>query len=477
MPRRGRPPRTDAGGDCRGTGAAIRATPVRPVRTSQPWSDQTTAGAYLAGLTGYESTGVITEPSTRRIEAIAATLGSPNRRFPAVHITGTNGKGSTTALTTSALRANGLRVGTYTSPHLTEVVERISVDGKPIAADQFAEALGQVAWASERVGATPSWFEAVTAAGFVVFAEASVDVAVVEVGMLGRWDATNVLDSTVAVVTNVDLDHTEMAGPSRAHIASEKAGIIHPNATLVLGETDPQLLPIFVAQGPRRVLQLGVDLSVSQRVCTPEGSIATLSTPWRTHESVPVGMLGEHQCVNAVLALAAAESFLGRALNSASLRSAFAATRLAGRAELLVGGGSRVLVDGAHNRAGAQSLRATVDEYFGDVRPLVLVCASSGSRDPGEFIEGIGGGDFDLIVATEAPAPRRVSAETVAAAAHRSGAPAIAVPDPGRALRHAIGAAGTEGLVVVAGSLYLAGPARDALSASVQASAPDTGRE
>jgi dihydrofolate synthase/folylpolyglutamate synthase len=437
--------------------------PVRPVRTSQPWSDHPTAAAYLAGLTGYESTGVIAEPSTRRIEAITAALGSPNRRYPAVHITGTNGKGSTTALTTSVLRANGLRVGTYTSPHLTAVVERISVDGKPIAAEQFAEALGQVAWASERVGATPSWFEAVTAAGFVVFAEAAVDVAVVEVGMLGRWDATNILDSTVAVVTNVELDHTEMAGPSRAHIAAEKAGIIHPEVTLVLGETDPQLLPIFVAQGPRQILQLGVELTVSHRVCTPQGSIVTLSTPWRTHEAVPVGMLGEHQCANAVLALAAAESFLGRALNSATVRSAFAATRLAGRAELLTGAGPRILVDGAHNRAGARSLRATVDEYFGDIRPRVLVCASSGSRDPGEFIEGVGGGDFDLIVATEVSAARRVSAETVAQAARRSGAPTVAVVDPGRALEHALGAAGPAGLVVVAGSLYLAGPARLAL--------------
>jgi len=446
-------------------------TTVQPVASrrvqssSLPWSDPVSATEYLAGLSGYEVSGVIEDPGTRRITAITDGLGAPNRRFPSVHITGTNGKGPTSAMTTKLLRSQGLRVGTYTSPHLSDVSERIAVDENPVSAEQFAGALGRVAWMSRRIGVTPTWFEAVTAAAFVVFADIRVDAAVVEVGMLGRWDATNILDSTVAVVTNVDLDHTEFAGPSRMHIAMEKAGIVRPGTTLVLGETDPEVLPVFLTQKPGRVLQLGVEISVTRRQRSPAGSTVDLATPWGIHRAVPINLLGPHQTRNAALALAAAQAFLESPIDTAAVRHALGAVRLSGRAEVLRSADPVIIVDGAHNRAAGRALRDTVDAYFPAPRGRVLVCAASCSRDPSEFLGGIGVGHFDLVIATQVHSTRSASAESVAAAARRSGVPAMAIPDVMVALRNAVTSAGADGLVVVAGSLYLVAPARDGVAA------------
>ena len=446
-------------------------TTVRPVtsrrvqRSSLPWSDPVSAAEYLAGLSGYEVSGVIEDPGTRRIAAITDGLGAPNRRFPSVHITGTNGKGSTSAMTTKLLRSQGLRVGTYTSPHLSDVTERIALDENPVSAEKFAEALGRVAWMARRVGVTPSWFEAVTAAAFAVFADARVDAAVVEVGMLGRWDATNILDSTVAVVTNVDLDHTDFAGPSRMHIAMEKAGIVRPGTTLVLGETDPDVLPVFLTQKPGRLLQLGVDISVTRRQRSPAGSTVDLTTPWGIHRAVPINLLGAHQCRNAALALAAAQSFLESPIDTAAVHDALGAVHLFGRAEVVRSAEPVIIVDGAHNHAGARALRDTLDEYFPTPRRRVLICAASGRRDPSEFLGGIGVEDFDLVIATQVCSTRPGSAESVAAAARRCGVAAMTSPDVGMALRNAVTSAGADGLVVVAGSLYLVAPARDCVAA------------
>jgi dihydrofolate synthase / folylpolyglutamate synthase len=446
-------------------------TTVRPVTGrrvqsgSLPWSDPVSATEYLAGLSGYEVSGVIEDPGTRHIAAITDGLGAPNRRFPSVHITGTNGKGSTSAMTTKLLRSQGLRVGTYTSPHLSDVTERIALDENPVSAEKFAEALGRVAWMSRRIGVTPTWFEAVTAAAFAVFADARVDAAVVEVGMLGRWDATNILDSTVAVVTNVDLDHTDFAGPSRMHIAMEKAGIVRAGTTLVLGETDPDVLPVFLTQKPGRLLQLGVDISVTRRQRSPAGSTVDLTTPWGIHRAVPINLLGAHQCRNAALALAAAQSFLESPIDTAAVHDALGAVHLFGRAEVVRSAEPVIIVDGAHNHAGARALRDTLDEYFPTPRRRVLICAASGSRDPSEFLGGIGVEDFDLVIATQVCSTRPGSAESVAAAARRCGVAAMTSLDVGMALRNAVTSAGADGLVVVAGSLYLVAPARDCVAA------------
>lgn len=458
-------------------------TNVRPVTSrrvqgsSLPWSDPVSANEFLAGLTGYEVSGVIEDPGTQRIVAITDGLGAPNRRFPSLHITGTNGKGSTSAMVTKLLRSQGLRVGTYTSPHLSDVTERVAVDELPVDAERFAEALGRVAWMARRVGVTPSWFEAVTAAAFVVFAEARVDAAVVEVGMLGRWDATNIVNSTVSVITNVDLDHTDIAGPSRMRIAMEKAGIVRAGTTLVLGETDPELLPIFQAQQPGRILQLGQDISVTCRRRTSAGSTVDLSTPWGAHQAVPVNLLGAHQCRNAAVALAAAQAFLQSPLATESVHQALGTVQLAGRAEVVRRADPAIVVDGAHNHGGARVLRETLDEYYPIATSRVLVCTASGNRDPADFLDGLGVTDFDLVIATQAASGRAGSAVAVAAAARRCGVVTMMSPDVAMAVHTAMASASAGGVVVVAGSLSLVAQARACVAALTAARTGTTAHE
>ena len=187
-------------------------------------------------------------PSLDRMHELCALMGDPERAAPVVHVTGTNGKGSTVRMVTALLAASGLNVGTYTSPHLERINERLSRNGEPISDEELAEQLVGIATLEASSGVRPTRFEALTLAAFRWFADLPVDAVVLEVGMAGRHDATNVADGVVAVVTNVGLDHTAVLGPTRRHIAAEKAGIVKPISTLVLGETDPELVPLFTAE-------------------------------------------------------------------------------------------------------------------------------------------------------------------------------------------------------------------------------------
>ena len=182
-------------------------------------------------------------------DASSRAMGDPQFAYPVIHVTGTNGKGSTSQMITRLLMAHGLTVGTYTSPHLERPNERMSRDCEFISDDEFAEQIAAVADLEMLTGVRPSYFEATTAAAFRWFADLAVDVAVIEVGVLGRWDATNVCDAQVAVITNIGMDHNEFAGPTKGHIAAEKAGVIKPGSIVVVGETDPELLPYFTDAG------------------------------------------------------------------------------------------------------------------------------------------------------------------------------------------------------------------------------------
>ncbi|MCB0969410.1 MAG: hypothetical protein KDB37_21450, partial [Ilumatobacter sp.] len=190
--------------------------------------DYESALAYLDDHASYDKTGRVDSPSIEPISRLCSAMGDPHLAQPVIHVTGTNGKGSTVQMISRLLMAQGLTVGTYTSPHLERVNERIKRNGEPISDDEFGEVIAGVADMEAITGVRPTYFEAVTAAAFRWFADVAVDVAVVEVGMLGRWDATNIVDAQVAVVTNIALDHTEFAGPTTVDIAREKAGIIKP---------------------------------------------------------------------------------------------------------------------------------------------------------------------------------------------------------------------------------------------------------
>ncbi|HET9072819.1 MAG TPA: Mur ligase family protein [Acidimicrobiales bacterium] len=422
------------------------------------------AEAWLDGLYDVERTGRMGPPTLERIAALVEALGHPEGAYPVVHVTGTNGKGSTAAMTAALLHAAGRRVGLYTSPHLEHPAERIGLDGRPVTPEQLWTAVGAVAEAAGRAGISPTWFEAMTAAGLWWFREARADVAVVEVGMLGRWDATNVVHGQVAVVTNVALDHTEVAGPTRAHIAAEKSGIIEAGATLVLGETDPELRGLFEREQPGRILTRGAELVWSdRRPLGLDGQQVDLRTPWAAHPGVRVGSLGAHQCDNAVLAVGAAEAVLGAALPGAAL-AALARPAIAGRLEVL-GRDPVLLVDGAHNPAGAASLhRALVElDAAGALgRPRVLVAGVLGGRDPEEYLRALEVGWFDAVIVTEPPSPRAAAADRLAEAVTAAGGPVPTVEAaPAGALAAARSASGPGGSIVGAGSLYLVGALRE----------------
>jgi dihydrofolate synthase / folylpolyglutamate synthase len=382
---------------------------------------------YLASLRNYETTRYTAPPAFDRMPVLMRALGDPQHQLSAIHVTGTNGKGSVTAMASALLVACGLRVGTYTSPHLFSENERIAVDGVPIVDAAFTRALAEVEMAAAAAAISPTWFEAVTAAAIWHFAHAGVDAAVIEVGMLGRFDATNVIDASVAVVTNVDLDHVEVAGPTRELIALEKAGIVKQGATLVLGERDPMLLPVFEQQLPREILVLGRDVLALDQSTSGGHSVSTLSNPWGVHDRIELAMAGSFQASNAALALTAVEAYLDRHLDTAVVSRVFRTLTVAGRFQI-VGHAPTVILDCAHNEAAALALRPLIKREMASSAPRVLICGLTGNRDPFHFLSNLSVASFDYVVATEPDSPRALSAAEIATAAMSFGSRVLEVP-------------------------------------------------
>ena len=404
-------------------------------------------------------------PTLERISTLMQYLGSPELEFPAVHITGTNGKTTTVRVLTELLAALGLKVGAYTSPHLQHVNERMSIDGEPIDDDALDEMLYAVSLVEQSVGVEPSYFDVVTSAAFRWFADEAVDVAVVEVGMGGTWDATNVVDGRVAVVTNVSVDHVDYLGPTREQIAQEKAGIVKPGATLVLGEIDPNIQAIFEARDAARVFRRDVDFGLRRNVLAIGGRLVDLRSPGAEYPDVFLPLHGAHQADNAAIALAAAESFVGATLAFDVVADALARVQSPGRLEV-VGRQPLVLLDGAHNVAGAQALRAALDEDFSE-GPRTLVVGMLREKEPHEMLAALGVEELQgLLVCCSPPSPRALEASFVAKAAVDLGFPEERIEVVERvedAVSTALLATPTDGQIVITGSLYVVGAARSVL--------------
>ncbi|MET0920728.1 MAG: Mur ligase family protein, partial [Acidimicrobiia bacterium] len=269
-----------------------------------------------------------------RMASLVELLGSPQLQYPAIHVTGTNGKTTVARMITALLVADGLSVGTDTSPYLERFNERMSWNGEPIPDHELDRILVHIATLEELLGDRPSYFEIIHGAALEWFADVAVDVAVIEVGLGGLWDATNVVDGQIAVVTNVELDHVEYLGNSRESIAREKAGIVKPGAVLVLGETDPDLVPIFEGPGPEATILRDRDFWVGSNRIAVGGRVIELVTPYDKSRDVFLPLHGAHQADNAAIALAAAEAFLGRALDDSVVSEAFASVTSPGRLEV-----------------------------------------------------------------------------------------------------------------------------------------------
>jgi len=378
------------------------------------------------------------EPSTARISALMELLGSPQRAYPTIHVAGTNGKTSVTRIVDSLLTALHRRTGRTTSPHLQSAVERISIDGKPISPALYVETYRELEPFVELVdqqseatgGPRMSKFEVVTAMAFAAFADAPVDVAVIEVGLGGRWDATNVVDAPVVVITPIGLDHTDYLGDTIAEIAAEKAGIIvkrlpdpvAPDVDLstvaIIGEQTPEAMEVVLAEAVRAdaaVAREGSEFAVLRRQVAIGGQLLELQGLGGVYPEVFLPLHGEHQAHNALLALAAVEAFFGagadRQLDVDAVREGFANASSPGRLERMRSAPT-VFVDAAHNPAGAAALTKALAEEF-DFRHLVGVVSVMGDKDVDGILAALEPA-FDQIVVTHNGSPRALDVEGLA---------------------------------------------------------------
>ncbi len=361
-----------------------------------------------------------------RIEELLDVLGSPQRAYPSIHLTGTNGKTSTARMIDSLLRAHGLHTGRYTSPHLETVRERISLDGQPVDEERFTAVYAEVGPLAELVDARNdeplTYFDMTTALAFATFADAPVDVAVVEVGLGGAEDATNVIQAGVAVITPIGLDHTEWLGDTIADIALAKSGIVHEGATLICAlQPEEAMGPILerCAEVGATVAREGSEFGVIERNLALGGQVLTLQGLGGVYDEIFLPLHGAHQAQNAALALAAVEAFLGagkdRQLEVEVVREGFSSSSSPGRLER-VRNAPTVLVDAAHNPHGMAATVAALTEEF-SFRRLVAVVGMLGDKDADgvlELLEPV----VDELVCTRNSSPRSLPAEELAEIAY-----------------------------------------------------------
>ena len=440
------------------------------------------------------------KPSLDRITALTALLGDPQRSYPVIHITGTNGKTSTARMIETLLRARGLRTGLFTSPHLSSIRERICVDGEPLSAERFADAYEEVRPYLELVDqsqpAALSFFEVLTAMAFAVFADAPVDVAVIEVGVGGTWDCTNVADGAVAVVTPISIDHVRYLGNTVTAIATDKAGIIKPGAVAVLAQQPVDAAEVLlrrVAEVGASVAREGLEFGVTSRELAVGGQLIGIRGLLGSYEDLFLPLFGAHQAGNAACALAAVEAFAGASAMGAAgedaepaltddepvpldddlVRSAFRMMSSPGRLEV-VRRSPVVIVDAAHNPAGMAATVTALTESFA-LTDLIAILAVSEDKDVPGILDELEPVVSELVV-TGNSSPRSADPAKLAELAGAVFGPervravprlddaielAVELADEADA-RSADGSGGPPGsaLVLITGSVITAGDAR-----------------
>jgi dihydrofolate synthase/folylpolyglutamate synthase len=409
-----------------------------------------------------------------RVHRLLADLRDPHKAWPSFHVAGTKGKGSTSSFIAAALRAAGYRTGLYTSPHLMQLTERIQIDGQPIREDELAELVERVRPA---VAATPglTMYEVVTAIAFLYFADRGVQCAVVEVGLGGRLDATNVLQPLVSVITSLSYDHTHLLGERLSDIAREKAGIIKPGVPVVLApqqqEAEHVVERIALERGSDVIL-VGRDWLFAPGSHDLSGQSLHIWSAWEQsmmdryvdtgggEEWAPpryeIPLLGHHQVINAAVAFAALKTGAERGLTVGddAIRRGFLSVEWPARFQIL----SRsplVVVDSAHNRDSALKLRLALDDYFPDKRVTLIFGASADKDLPGMFEELLP--RVSRLIVTQAAHPRAAEPSDLAQLAHRHGVRVETVIPVEEALRHALQTQRSDEVILAAGSLFVAG--------------------
>jgi dihydrofolate synthase/folylpolyglutamate synthase len=400
-----------------------------------------------------------------QIRALVRALDHPERAFPSIVVAGTNGKGSVTAMAERALRAAGYRTGRYTSPHLVGIEERIAIDGSPIEPAAFDALADDVRRVADGLPAPPTFFEATTALALEAFRRAQVDVAVLEVGLGGRLDATNVIPSVGVAITAIDMDHEAYLGSTIEAIAREKAGVIKPDGVCVLGRNSDAARSVVAetCRAARAELVYAPDGVHAEAVVNDGRTQLTIETPHDAYGEIALGLRGRHQIENAVTAVRLLETVPargGRPVPREAIVAGLRDVEWPGRLELLRHQGRDVLIDGAHNPAGARALAAYLGDTYGRRVPIVLGVMRDKAIDG--IVEALAA-SASILVCTAAASPRATPPAELAgyAARHAAGARVVAVDGAHAALDEALR---HDQVAVVAGSLYLAGEIRAELS-------------
>jgi dihydrofolate synthase / folylpolyglutamate synthase len=406
-------------------------------------------------------------PDLDRITALATLLGDPQRTYPTIHLTGTNGKTTTARIVSALACAHGLAAGLYTSPHLSSVTERLQLCGEAITEGEFASEyahlapyLAEVDTRGERV----TYFEVLTALAYLWFADKPVEVGVFEVGMGGLWDATNLIAGEAAVIGEIGLDHPEL-GSTLTEVATEKAGIIKRGSTVVCREQADEAMRVIAGRcadvDAELLLELR-DYELIGRRRAVGGQALDVHTPRASYEDLFLPLFGEHAARNAGAAVTAFEAFLGRTLEAELVREALAGVRSPGRLEI-VGRHPMILVDGAHNPSGAEALAAALDEEF-TWRRLHLVLAVSADKDLDGILDHLAP-LADRAYAARNASARSAAADPIAAGLVARGIPAESFGSIADALTAAREDANVDDVIVVTGSLYTVADARRAAGA------------
>lgn len=414
-------------------------------------------------------------PGLERTRTLLDLMANPQEAYPIVHITGSNGKTSTSRIAASIISAHGLAVGSFTSPHLEHVEERLGVNGHHATPAEFAEAVADVAPFADllehRTGERPTYFELTAAMAFAWFAERAVDVGVVEVGLGGRLDSTNAADGQVAVLTGVSKEHVKVLGATLREIAVEKLAIAKPDSVLVTGPLPDEA----EREAVRRVEELGIqrwkygqDFRLQDATLAVGGWNVDIDGIYETYENVFLPLHGRYQTRNLAVAVASVESLLGRALDPDAVREGAAVATSPGRLEV-VGRQPLTIVDGSHNEEGFGVLAASLDEEFPSLE-WTVVLGALGDKDLDGMFSHLRG-KVRRLIATAPVSDRAIDAGRVAEVARsvlETDVEVREVADVETAVHEAIAAAGDEGAVIATGSLYVAGEARPVMQASAR---------
>jgi dihydrofolate synthase/folylpolyglutamate synthase len=443
-------------------------------RSAPPIKTRDQAEAFLDARIGH---GV--KPGLERISGLLEFMGDPQLAYPSIHVAGTNGKTTVSRMLQQVLGAHGLATGGFTSPHLHRIEERFTLHGVTVDPNDFTDAVADIAWFVEayeqQADTSITYFEVTAALAFSIFATAAVDVAVVEVGLGGRLDATNVLDSAVAVITGIDIDHTEFLGDEIDQIAREKAAILGHRGVLVtgpLGAEEHDAIAERVTETSANWVRTDTDFAVVDADVAVGGWRCTIEGVYGRYSDLYLPIHGRHQVDHLATAIAVSEMFLGRELDHDSLEVAVQSITAPGRIEV-IGHRPLVIVDGAHNVQGFRGLADTLVTEFPAMQ-WNLVLGVRGERDVKELVAPLRG-LVGAVFATIADDQAAISAELVAESAFESLAvPTVTSTSSGDAFGQAMESAGEDGGVVVAGSIYLVGDLRDEYGAHLTTSGDRT---